>query len=82
MPLNTTKVRIIEANFYLPKMTIKDDVVSANEKTLPNSPASYLYIETLTRKLAICLKTNQAFLGDSKRNLFLFSTSKKLTLSR
>ena len=35
------KVKIIEANLYVKKMTLNDDVVSAIEKTLLTSPASY-----------------------------------------
>ena len=58
MPLNTTKSKllklnlqlIIEAN-YMRKMTLNDDVISAIEKTLLNSPASYLYFETLIKTL-------------------------------
>ena len=68
-------------------MTLNDDVVSAIEKTLLSSPASYSYLETITktflastglqswtqedvfsrepiRRLAICLNTNEAFLGN------------------
>ena len=89
------KVKIIEANLYVRKMTLRDDVVSAIEKTLLNSPAFYPYFETLTktflasaglhswiqedifswepiRRLAICLNTNEAFLGDNRRNPFHF----------
>ena len=67
-------------------MTLNDDVVSAIEKTLLPSPASYPNLETNTktflasaglqswkqedvfgrepiRRLAICLNTNEAFLG-------------------
>ena len=43
------KVKIIEANLYTRKMTLIDDVVSAIEKTLLNSPAFYPYFETLTK---------------------------------
>ena len=42
------KVKIIEANLYVRKMTLNDDVVSAIEKTLLSSPASYPYLETIT----------------------------------
>ena len=90
------KVKIIEANLYVRKMTLNDDALSAIEKTLLNSPASYPYFETLTktllasaavvhswkqedifswepiRRLAICLNTNEAFLGDNIRNPFHF----------
>ena len=43
------KVKIIEANLYVRKMTLNDDVVSAIEKTLLSSPASYPYLETITK---------------------------------
>ena len=43
------KVKIIEANLYVRKMTLNDDVVFAIEKTLLTSPASYLYLETITK---------------------------------
>ena len=89
------KVRIIEANLYLRKMTLNDDVVSAIEKTLLSSPASYPYFETITktfpastglqswkqedvfsrepiRCIAICLNTNEAFLGRKQLNPFHF----------
>ena len=89
------KVKIVEANLYVRKMTLNDDVVSAIEKTLLKSPASYLYLETLTktflastglhswkqedifarepiRRLAICLNTNEAFLGNNRQNPFNF----------
>ena len=42
------KVKIIEANLYVRKMTL-NDVVSAIEKTLLTSPASYPYLETITK---------------------------------
>ena len=41
------KVKIVEANLYVRKMTLNDDVVSAIEKTLPSIPASYPHLETL-----------------------------------
>ena len=89
------KVKIVEANLYVRKMTLNDDAVSAIEKTLLTSPASYLYLETLTktflastglhswkqedifaiepiRRLAICLNTNEAFLGNNRQNPFNF----------
>ena len=85
------KIKITEANLYVRKLALNDDVVSAMEKTLLSSPASYPYLETITktllasaglqswkredvfgreliRRLAICLKTNGAFL--SKLNPF------------
>ena len=43
------KVKNVEANLYVRKMTLNDDVVSAIEKTLLTSPASYPYLETLTK---------------------------------
>ena len=43
------KVKIIEANLYVRKMTLNDDVVSAIEKTLLSSPASYPFLETITK---------------------------------
>ena len=89
------QVKIIEANLYVGKMTLNDDVVSAIEKTLLTSPASYPYLETITktflastglqswkqeevfsrepiRHLAICLNTNESFLGSKQLNLFHF----------
>ena len=45
------KVKIVEANLYVRKMTLNDDVVSAIEKTLLTSPASYPYLETLTKTI-------------------------------
>ena len=76
-------------------MTLNDDVVSAIEKTLLSSPASYLYLEIITktflastglqswkqedvfsrepiRRLAICLNTNESFLGSKQLNPFQF----------
>ena len=89
------KVKIVEANLYVRKMTLNDEVVSALEKTLLTCPAAYPYFETLTktflastglhswkqedifarepiRRLAICLNTNEAFLGNNMQNLFHF----------
>ena len=80
------KVKIAVANLYVRKIILNDDVVSAIEKTLLKNPASYSYLETLTKtfvasmsihiwkqenifarepicRLAICLNTNEAFLG-------------------
>ena len=45
------KVKIVEANLYVRKTTLNDDVVSAIEKTLLSSPASYPFLETLTKTL-------------------------------
>ena len=76
-------------------MTLNDDVVSAIEKTLLSTPASYPYLETITKtffastglqswkqehifsrkpiqSLAICLNTNEAFLGSKHFNPFHF----------
>ena len=44
------KVKIVEANLYV-RMTLNDTVVSAIEKTILSSPASYPYLETLTKTL-------------------------------
>ena len=88
-------MKIVEANLYVRKMTLNDEVVSAIEKTLLTSPAAYPYFETLTktflastglhswkqedifarepiRRLAICLNTNEAFLGNNMQNPFHF----------
>ena len=88
-------VKNVEANLYVRKMTLNDDVVSAMEKTLLTIPASYPYLETVTktflastgchswkqedifarepiRRLAICLNTNEAFLGNNRQNPFNF----------
>ena len=43
------KVKIVEANFYVRKMSLNNDVVLAIEKTLHTSPASCPYLETLTK---------------------------------
>ena len=76
-------------------MTLNDTIVSALEKTFLSSPASYPYLETLTktffdstglhswrqedifsrepkRRPAICLNTNEAFLGNNRQNQFHF----------
>ena len=76
-------------------MTLNDDVVSAIEKTLLSSPASYPHLETNKktflastglqswkqedvfntepiRRLAICLNTNEEFLGSKQLNSFHF----------
>ena len=44
------KVKIVEANLYVRKMTLNDTVVSAIEKTLLSNSASYPYLETLTER--------------------------------
>ena len=46
---NHYKVKIVEANLYVRKMKLNDEVVSAIEKTLLTSPAVYPYFETLTK---------------------------------
>ena len=43
------KVRIIEANLYVRKMTIADHILTAIEKTLLKTPAVYRYTEVLPR---------------------------------
>ena len=43
------KVKTIEADLYMRKMTLNDDMVSAIEKTLLSSPASYPCLETITK---------------------------------
>ena len=43
------KVKIVKANLHVRKMTLNYDVVSAIEKTLLTSPASYPYLEALTK---------------------------------
>ena len=52
-------MKIVEASFYLRKMTLNDDVVSAIEKTLLSSPASYPYLETITKTLLACKAENR-----------------------
>ena len=88
-------IKIVEANLYVRKMTLNDDVVSTIEKILLTSPALYPYLETLTktflastglhswkqedifarepiRRVAICLDTYEAFLGNNRQNPFNF----------
>ena len=88
-------MKIIEAYLYVRNLTLNDDVVSAIEKTLLSSPASYPYFKTITktflastglqswkqedvfsrepiRRLAICLNTNEPFLGSKQLNPFHF----------
>ena len=43
------KVKIIEANLYVGKMTVADHVLTAIEKTLLKTPAVYRYTEVLPR---------------------------------
>ena len=48
-PAKQYKVEILEANLYVRKMALNDDVMSAIEKTLFSSPASYPYFENITK---------------------------------
>ena len=57
------KVEILEANLYVRKMTLCDDVMSAIEKRLLSSPASYPYFETITR-LLLCVKNKNLISAD------------------
>ena len=43
------RVKIVEANLYVRKMTVADHVLSAIEKTLLKTPAVYRYTEVLPR---------------------------------
>ena len=43
------KVKIVEADLFVRNMTLNDTIVSALEKTFLSSPASYPYLETLTK---------------------------------
>ena len=43
------KVKLVEANLYVIKMTVTDHVLTAIEKTLLNTPAMYRYTEVLPR---------------------------------
>ena len=43
------KIKITEANLYVRKKTLDADVVSAIEMTLLSRPASYSYLETITK---------------------------------
>ena len=71
------KVKIVAANMYVRKMTLKGDVVSAIEKTLLTSPASYPYLETLTKTFLASTglhswKHEDIFARESIRRLALF----------
>ena len=44
------KVEILEDNLYVHKMMLNVDVLSAIEKTLLSSPASFFYFETITKR--------------------------------
>ena len=46
---NLVEVGIVEANLYVRKMTLDDDMVSAIEKTLLSGPASNPYSKTITK---------------------------------
>ena len=43
------KVKIDEANLFVRKMTVSDNVVGAIEKTLLRTPEIYRYIEVITK---------------------------------
>ena len=64
------KVKIVEANLYVRKMTLNDEVISAIEKTLLTSPAAYPYFETLTKtfwlKLVCIVGSKRIFLHESQ----------------
>ena len=87
------KVHIVEANLYVRKMTVNDNVITSIERTLLKSPAIYPYFETLSktflastgqwgwkqedifarepiRRMAICMATNEAFVGNNQLNPF------------
>ena len=72
------KVKIIEANFnlYVRKMTLSDDVVSAIEKTLLSSPASYPYLETINKTFLLPLVckigNRKMYLAGSPFDVLLF----------
>ena len=58
-------------------MTLKDDVASAIEKTLLTSPASYPYLETITKTFLAStglqkLETGRFFLAGSLFDVFPF----------
>ena len=87
------KVAIVEANLYVRKMTVNDNVVASIERTLMKSPAIYPYFETISktflvstgqwgwkhenifdkepiRRIAICMSTNESFVGNHRQNPF------------
>ena len=71
------KVKIVAAIMYVRKMTLKGDVVSAIEKTLLTSPASYPYLDTLTKTFLASTglhswKHEDIFARESTRRLALF----------
>ena len=43
------KVHIIEANLYVRKMTVNDNIIGSIERTLMKSPAIYPYFETVSK---------------------------------
>ena len=43
------KVQIIEANLYVRKMTVNDNIIGSIERTLMKSPAIYPYFETVSK---------------------------------
>ena len=49
------KMKIFEANLYMRKITLNDEVVSSIEKTLLTSPASYHYLEYLAKTFWLLL---------------------------
>ena len=66
------KVKIVEANFYVRKMTLNDDFVSAIEKTLLASPASYPYPETFLASIGLrTCKQEDIFAREPIRRLAL-----------
>ena len=92
-PAKHYKVQIVEANLYVRKMTVNDNVVASIERTLLKSPAIYPYCETLSktflastgqwgwkqedifarepiRRLAVCMATNESFVGNHQLNPF------------
>ena len=55
------KIKIDEANLFVRKMTVSDNVVGAIEKTILKTPAMYRYNEVISK----------AFLAGSKRTFSL-----------
>ena len=48
-------MKIVAAILYVRKMTLDDNVVSAIENNLLTCPASYPYLETLTKTFLVLL---------------------------
>ena len=77
------KIKIIEAKLYVRKMTLNDDVVSAIEKTLLSSPASYPYLETITKTflastgLQICKQEDVFSREPIRRQLYALTQMKR-----